>query len=125
MTGLHTGRYKLPLLAVSQGQKEVTHNEALVLVDALLHMSVEDTLSDALVPTDEDIGKCWLIIGTPTGAWVNKSGQIGVWIGGSWRFLTPQDGMGVWNKVSGCQSLYSKGQWISAIDRLSGRRRGC
>ena len=38
MVGLETRRCGLPLLAVSQAEKEITHNEALVLIDALLHM---------------------------------------------------------------------------------------
>ncbi|MBL0914169.1 MAG: response regulator, partial [Sphingopyxis sp.] len=37
MTDLpRTARYSLPLLALAQAQKEVTHNEALVLLDAMM-----------------------------------------------------------------------------------------
>ena len=37
---LVTPRCALPLLATAQAQKEVTHNEALVLLDALIHAAV-------------------------------------------------------------------------------------
>lgn len=114
MTELETGRHRLPLLAVSQAQKEVTHNEALVLIDALLHMSVENTLSVPPLVTDNDVGKCWLVGANASGLWANKTGQIAVWIGGSWRFLEPQNGMRVWQKSKSCHSLYIAGQWSSA-----------
>ena len=114
MSALETGRYRLPLLAVSQAQKEITHNEALVLIDALLHMAVEAAVPTAPAVTDDDIGKCWVISGVPTGAWANKVGQIAYWIGGSWRFVVPHEGMGVWNKFTHCHSLYISGQWTTA-----------
>lgn len=42
MTDLSTtSRWQLPLLAVGQTQKEVTHNEALARVDALLVPAAE------------------------------------------------------------------------------------
>jgi hypothetical protein len=114
MPALETGRHRLPLLAVSQAQKEITHNEALVLIDALLHMAVESAVPVAPVLTDADIGKAWIITGVPTGAWANKAGQIACWIGGGWRFMVPQDGMRVWNKATACHSLYISGQWTTA-----------
>jgi hypothetical protein len=114
MSALETGRYRLPLLAVSQAQKEITHNEALVIIDALLHMAVEAVLTVAPAVTDNDIGKCWIINGAPTGAWANKAGQIACWIGGSWRFVAPHEGMGVWNKSTRRHSRFISGHWTTA-----------
>jgi len=114
MAALETGRHRLPLLAVSQAQKEITHNEALVMVDALLHMAVEAALSAIPAVTDDDIGKSWVINGVPTGAWANKAGQIACWIGGSWRFVVPQEGMRVWNKSTRRHSLFISSQWTTA-----------
>lgn len=114
MAVLETGRHRLPLLAVSQAQKEITHNEALVMIDALLHMAVEAALSAAPTVTDNDIGKSWIINGTPAGAWASKAGQIAYWIGGSWRFVVPHEGMRVWNKSTRRHSLFLSGQWTIA-----------
>ena len=113
MVGLETRRHRLPLLAVSQPEKEITHNEALVLIDALLHMSVEQTLSLAPAATDNDFGKCWLIGEGAGGLWANKSGHIALWVG-SWRFVAPVEGMRLWDKSSGCYCLYVASQWSSA-----------
>ena len=114
MSALETGRYRLPLLAVAQAQKEITHNEALVIIDALLHMAVEAALPTPPAVTDNDIGKSWAINGVPTGAWANKAGQIAFWIGGSWRFVVPHEGMRVWNRVTRRHSIYISGQWTTA-----------
>ena len=108
------GRHHLPLLAVSQAQKEITHNEALVMIDALLHMAVEGALTVPPVVTDTEIGKSWIIIGTPTGAWATKAGQVAYWVGGSWRFVVPHEGMRVWNKSIRRHSLFISGQWTTA-----------
>jgi hypothetical protein len=114
MPDLETGRHRLPLLAVSQAQKEITHNEALVLIDALIHIAVENTQSVPPAVTDVDNGKCWLIGAAASGLWANRSGQIAIWTGGGWRFAVPQNGMRLWNKSEGQQSHYVAGQWSNA-----------
>ena len=113
MAGLETGRHRLPLLAVSQAQKEITHNEALVLIDALLHMSVETTQAAAPAATEDDLGKCWLIGEGAAGPWADKSDQVALWVG-SWRLVALHEGMRLWDKPAGCYRLYSAGQWNSA-----------
>lgn len=40
MPQIQTARYQLPFLAVGQAQKEITHNEALVLLDALISATI-------------------------------------------------------------------------------------
>lgn len=90
-----TARHQLPLLTVSQAAKEITHNEALMLVDALLHPVIEDRLSAPPSPTTADIGKCWLVGSSAQGEWLGKSDQIAIWTGGSWRYLMPCEGMRV------------------------------
>ena len=114
MPGLETGRHRLPLMATAQAQKEVTHNEALVLIDALLHTAVEGILTVAPAPGDGDIGKCWLIGSASSGKWANRSGHLAIWVGGSWRFAAPENGMRIWVKSVGNQSQHINGQWVQA-----------
>ncbi|MBJ7501800.1 MAG: DUF2793 domain-containing protein [Sphingopyxis sp.] len=73
-----TPRLALPLLAVSQAQKEVTHNEALTLLDALLHAAVEAGPL-AAPPASPVTGQCWLVDAVPTGAWAGNSHAIAIW----------------------------------------------
>jgi hypothetical protein len=109
-----TGRHNLPLLAVSQAQKEITHNEALVRIDALLHPVVEEELAAPPTATDSDIGKCWLIAASPVGEWTGKTGQIAIWIGGSWRYSVPVDGMRVRVAAPDSDLVRNNAVWVSA-----------
>ncbi len=87
-----TPRFSLPLLALAQAQKEVTHNEALTLIDALLHVAVEaGPLADPpAAPTE---GQCWLVGDPASGEWAGQAGAIAVWTAGGWRFAAPREGM--------------------------------
>jgi Protein of unknown function (DUF2793) len=109
-----SSRHQLPYLFVAQAQKEMTHNEALARIDALLHPAVEERLSVPPVPTMSDTGKCWLIDVGSTGEWQNRTDQIAIWVGGSWRFLTPVLGMRVRNLGVGTDIVWGGSQWFAA-----------
>ena len=114
MPSTHTPRYELPLLAISQAHKEVTHNEALVRIDALLHTVVEDCLAGTPAVGEDDVGKCWLIDEGASGVWSGKSGQIAIWVGADWRFAKPSDGMRIRLRAENFDVVYLQGNWISA-----------
>ncbi|MEQ1540002.1 MAG: DUF2793 domain-containing protein [Sphingorhabdus sp.] len=109
-----TARHSLPNLYVGQAQKEITHNEALARIDALLYPVVEAEL--ALPPTgltSSSDGLCWLIGSAAIGQWEGRTGQIARWSDGSWRYISPVEGMTVW-LVSGSKRLfYIGGDWNS------------
>ena len=112
MPDFNTARHKLPLLAVAQAQKEITHNEALVRIDALLHPVVQDELAIPPVASDADIGKCWLVAASPSGEWTGNTGQIAVWVGGSWRFCAAADGMRIRQQSLSIDRIRSGGGWV-------------
>jgi Protein of unknown function (DUF2793) len=107
-------RHDLPFLSVGQAQKELTHNEALVRIDALLHPAIEAVLAAPPVLTDTDIGKCWLIASSASGIWAGKASQIANWMGGGWRYLDPVHGMRVRLLSNDTEMLFINGDWISA-----------
>ncbi|HEX7931110.1 MAG TPA: DUF2793 domain-containing protein [Sphingomicrobium sp.] len=89
---LNTPRFSLPLLAVAQAQKEVTHNEALTLIDALIQPVVEaGPVNDP--PSAPAVGQCWVVGSAPTGAWTGRDARLAIWTGGGWRFVTPRPAM--------------------------------
>jgi Protein of unknown function (DUF2793) len=108
-----TPRHALPELFVGQAQKEITHNEALARIDALLHPEIQDVL-DAPPPalTSTDDGKCWIIAASAVGAWAGHENQIARWSGGSWRYLVPVNGISVWHGADSKRLFFIEGVWI-------------
>ena len=90
-----TDRFALPLLAAAQAQKEVTHNEALARVDALLH-AVVVAVGGAL-PASPTPGQSWIVGTGAGGAWAGQDGALATWTAGGWRFIAPVTGMAVWS----------------------------
>ena len=106
-----TPRFRLPLLIPGQGQKEITHNEALLLLDAAIG-SVAERRDIISPPTDAVEGQCWLV---PPGAmldWQGRSDQLAVWSAGGWRFLALPEGSTVF--VNGEQRRIRRvgGAWL-------------
>jgi hypothetical protein len=94
MTESVTPRLALPLLLAGQAQKEITNNEALVLIDALIVARAEG--ANAAVPPSAPLpGQCWALGVSPTGVWLGKGGQLAVYTDGGWRFCDVADGFAV------------------------------
>ncbi len=83
---LTTPRLALPLLAAGQAQKEITHNEALLLIDQLAQpMAVA---AAATVPPASPVsGDAWLLGAAPTGAWAGQPLALAIASDGGWRFV--------------------------------------
>jgi hypothetical protein len=101
-------RFGLPLLFAGQAQKEVFVNEAHALTDALLHPAIE---GEADVPPAAPVpGECWLVGGSPTGAWADHAGELASYQPGGWIFASPCDGMRLLDRSTG-QDIRYRGGW--------------
>ncbi len=109
-----TDRLLLPLLAAGQAQKEVTHNEALVLIDALVQPVVQ-SIAPASVPASPAAGQCWIVGTGATGAWAGRDGALACWTGGGWRFAAAFEGMRVWNLATGTEARRGASSWSTGI----------
>lgn len=98
-------RHALPYLFSGQAQKEVTHNEALAALDALLHPVVEAVLDVPPTLSGEDEGKCWLVGEGGEGAWAGRSGELACWTSGGWRFYTLPTGTRCHLRVLACDLI--------------------
>jgi len=86
-----TTRLALPRLDAAQAQKHVTHNEALGLLDALVHLSVS-ARNLAAPPTAPVEGARFIVGSAPTGAFAGQAGKVAAFDDGAWRFLAPKKG---------------------------------
>jgi hypothetical protein len=108
-----TPRHALPMLSIAQAHKEITHNEALFIVDFLLNPVVEEML--VIAPTGllpADAGKCWLVGENPTGIWSDHAQKIACWTGEGWRYAEPVEGMVVWSRIAAIQIRFVGGDWL-------------
>ncbi len=105
-----SARFALPLLQPGQAQKEIFHNEALTAVDLLLDAAVEGPPIGA-PPASPEIGECWIVATGATGVWAGEENRIAGWTAGGWRFLQPQPGTRVWNKVSSLWLYWDGSAW--------------
>lgn len=106
-----TARFSLPLLATAQAQKEVTHNEALSFIDALLHPLIEGG-PVAVPPASPEAGQCWLVAAGAGGAWAGRGGELAICTAGGWRFVAPRHGMRLVRRVDGAWLLYDGEDWV-------------
>ncbi|MGE3770423.1 MAG: DUF2793 domain-containing protein [Bdellovibrionales bacterium] len=77
-------------IASGQAQKEITHNDALNILDALVQPRVLDR-DLAAPPGSPADGDCYIVAASATGAWAGHENDIAAYYNG-WLFLAPQAG---------------------------------
>lgn len=107
-----TMRWALPLLAAGQAQKEITHNEAVLAIDALLQLGVVSRRQSA-PPTDAVPGDVHIVAAAATSDWLGGTGRLASFNGAGWTLVTPRDGCLAWVADEGEFSVFSGGGWSS------------
>ena len=110
----HTARLALPLLSPGQAQKEMTHNEALALIDLAVQASVE-SVGATVPPADPAEGAAWILGAAPAGDWAGQGLTIAGWTPGGWRFVAPREGMAAWSRADEATALFRGGVWEIGI----------
>lgn len=101
----NTPRLNLPEISQTQAQKEVTHNEALSQLDALVQCSAINYTTTA-PPGSPSSGDTYLIASPATGAWENYDNYIAYYDGSAWDLTEPQDGFYAWDQNSNGIRVY-------------------
>jgi len=109
-----TPRLGAPYIISTQSQKEVTHNMALNMLDALVQPVVE-TAGLSVPPVSPFEGGLWLVAGVATGEWLGHDGEIAQYIGGVWQFHVPFEGMQFWLNDDAMVAQYRSGMWHIGI----------
>lgn len=106
----------LPYIQPAQAQKHVTHNEAIELLDLIVHLTVQD-FGAATPPATPAEGETWALGLTPTDAWTNEAGKIASFRGGGWLFVTPQAGWQAYSIIAEEMRVYTGAIWVNvAVD---------
>ncbi|MEI9989905.1 MAG: DUF2793 domain-containing protein [Rhizomicrobium sp.] len=87
-----TPRLGLPTLPPTPVQPHVTHNEALLQLDALVFARFLDRDLTAPPASPAD-GDTYLVHATGAGDWTGQDGQIAYAVDGGWRFVVPFTGL--------------------------------
>ena len=103
----------LPFILPSQAQKHVTHNEALVALDALVQLSVISAVQTA-PPASPAEGERYLVPAGATGAWSGQDDKLAVKDASGWLFLDPREGWTAWVQDQATQVRFTGAGWAGA-----------
>ena len=103
----------LPYILPSQAQKHVTHNEALRILDAIIHLSALDRglTSPPVNPQNGDR----YIVGQPaTDLWAGHENEIAAYQDDAWIFYPPRAGWLAWVQDENQFYTFNGSNWIAA-----------
>lgn len=108
-----TTRLILPYIATSQAQKEITHNDALNVLDAWVQTSVVSrTLNTP--PASPAEGVLYLVGTSPTGAWAGQGKNLAQYLSNAWTFRIPYEGFSVWVQDENTRYTYISNAWSAS-----------
>jgi len=105
-----TMHWALPLLSAGQAQKEITHNEAVLAIDRLLHPAVISR-SVSTPPVEPLPGDAYIVGARPVALWSGHADKLTTFDGQSWAFTAPRTGCLVWIGDEAIFSFYSGNRW--------------
>jgi hypothetical protein len=104
-----TEHLEITLLESAQAQKEITVNEALARIDAILNCGAIDK-DLATPPGSPAAGDVYIVAAAATGAWAGKSGQI-AYFDQLWRFIAPNEGAMLWVNDEDAHYVFDGTAW--------------
>jgi hypothetical protein len=109
-----TANLALPFIAAAQAQKHVTHNEALLKLDALVQLAVL-TRGFSAPPADPEEGARYLIAAPASGDWSGHENSIAACQDGAWNIFAPNPGWRLWIADEERLLVFTNGAW-AALD---------
>src|SRR6185503_1601693 len=112
----------LPFYQTKQDEFEVQHNEALLMLDALVMLAVKDRDLSA-PPGSPALGDRYLVKPTGTGDWAGNDDRVAQYDTGGWNFYAPQAGWTCYVQDEGTLLAWNGTAWVAALDGSGGRQR--
>lgn len=104
-----TTNLSMPFILPSQAQKHVTHNEALLALDAIVQLAVEG--ESVAPPADPADGTRFLVATNATDDWTGHDGHVAARQDGTWAFLHPKDGWLAWFTTAQKLKIFHGSTW--------------
>lgn len=111
-------RLSLPYLRPAQAQKHVTHNEALLILDALVQAGVTE-FDASTPPSTPSEGELFALSASPQGDWSGEGGKLAFYSDGAWIFFSPAEGWRAWDLAEGRLMVFETDAWVPVIPDLS------
>lgn len=111
----NTTNLNIPLVAQNQSQKEITVNEALCVLDAILNRGVVYKGTNT-PPASPIAGELYIIGHAPTGAWLGRTNNISYY-NTTWKFISPNEGMTIWVNDEDLQYSWDGAGWVQTISK--------
>lgn len=105
-----TPRLALPLLAAGQAQKHVTHNDALMRLDALVHLVVASR-TQTVPPGAPGETAAYLVPAGGSGGFAGHEDELAIFEDGAWSFLAPRPGWQAWVTDEAEHHVWTGTQW--------------
>ena len=102
---------ELPLLAAAQAQKHVTHNEALLRLDAIVQLGIKDRHLTSPPGSPAD-GDRYIPASGATGDWEDWDLNIAWYVDGVWTKLVPRRGWIVYVEDEGLVLIHNGLNWL-------------
>lgn len=103
-------RLALPFIDAAQSQKHVTHNEAVVALDALVQLAAK-ARNVAAPPASPVEGDRYLVPAGATGAFAGHTNAVAAFDNGGWAFLIPRAGWRLYVESEGLFLLFDGAIW--------------
>lgn len=105
-----TPRLALPLLAAGQAQKHVTHNDALMRLDALVHLVVASR-TQAVPPVMPGETAAYIVPADGSGVFAGHQDDLAIFEDEAWSFLAPRAGWQAWVTDEAEHHVWTGTQW--------------
>lgn len=106
-----TLKLQLPHIITAQAQKEVTHNEALNLLDIFTRPTVLEKDRNT-PPASPTAGDCYIVGASPTGAFVGHAQQIACYTDSGWIFAAPFTWLDVVVEADQTRYVFDGSGWV-------------
>ena len=106
----HSTNLELPFIQAAQAQKHVTHNAAILSLDALVQLSVLARDLDA-APALPDEGDRYIVGADPVGVWQGQADAVAAFQDGAWGFFPPKPGWIAYDLASEQLIVFDGAAW--------------